>query len=66
MVFSDHNLRIQKHCCKNPEVRLAESTHHLTLYLGLMFADLAKLQCEQSVASYRSCKIWKVERATSR
>jgi hypothetical protein len=53
-VFSDHNLRIQKHCCKNPECNW-QSTPTISSVFGTdIHPDLAKLQCEQgALHSYR-------------
>jgi hypothetical protein len=53
-VFSDHNLRIQKHCCKNPECDW-QSTPTISSVFGTdIHPELAKLQCEQgALHSYR-------------
>lgn len=53
-VFSDHKLRIQKHCCKNPDCHW-QSTPTTTSVFGTdIHPDLAKLQCEQgALHSYR-------------
>ena len=56
-VFSDHKLRIQKHCCKNPECNW-QSTPTITSMFGSdIHPDLAKLQCEQgALHSYRKAE----------
>ncbi len=53
-VFSDHKLRIQQHCCKNPECNWNSGPTTTSVFGTDIHPDLAKLQCEQgALFSYR-------------
>jgi len=53
-VFSDHKLRIQQHCCKNPECNWNSGPTTTSVFGTDIHPDLAKLQCEQgALHSYR-------------
>jgi hypothetical protein len=53
-VFSDHQLRIQKHCCKNPDCHWQSAPTTTSVFGTDIHPDLAKLQCEQgALHSYR-------------
>lgn len=56
-VFSDHNLRIQKHRCKNPECKWQSTPTTSTVFGTDTHPDLVKLQCEQgALHSYREAQ----------
>jgi len=53
-VFSDHKLRIQQHCCQNPECNWHSGPTTTSVFGTDIHPDLAKLQCEQgALFSYR-------------
>lgn len=53
-VFSDHQLRIQQHCCKNSECNWNSGPTTTSVFGTDIHPDLAKLQCEQgALFSYR-------------
>jgi hypothetical protein len=53
-VFSDHQLRIQKHRCKNPECHWQSAPTTTSVFGTAIHPDLVKLQCEQgALHSYR-------------
>lgn len=53
-VFSDHNLRLQKHLCKNPDCNWQSTPTTKSVFGTDIHPDLAKLQCEQgALHSYR-------------
>ena len=53
-IFSDHKLRIQQHCCKNPECNWNSGPTTISVFGTDIHPDLAKLQCEQgALFSYR-------------
>ena len=53
-VFSDHKLRIQQHCCKNPECNWNSGPTTKSVFGTDIHPDLAKLQCEEgALSSYR-------------
>ncbi|GAC1504080.1 MAG: hypothetical protein NVS2B14_16910 [Chamaesiphon sp.] len=53
-VFSDHQLRLQKHRCHNPECNWQSTPTTTTVFGTDIHPDLAKLQCEQgAIFSYR-------------
>lgn len=57
-VFSDHKLRIQKHCCKNPDCNWQSAPTTTSLFNTDIHPDLAKLQCEQgALHSYREAVV---------
>ncbi len=56
-VFSDHQLRIQKHRCNNPDCNWQSTPTTTTVFGTDIHPDLAKLQCEQgSLFSYREAQ----------
>jgi hypothetical protein len=56
-VFSDHELRIQKHRCNNPECNWQSFPTITSLFKTNIHPDLAKLQCEQgALFSYREAQ----------
>jgi hypothetical protein len=56
-VFSDHNLRIQKHRCKNPECRWQSTPTVASIFGTDTHPDLVKLQCENgALHSYREAE----------
>jgi hypothetical protein len=56
-VFSDHQLRIHKHHCINPECHWSSSPTVKSVFGSNIHPDLAKLQCEQGVVySYREAQ----------
>jgi len=56
-VFSDHKLRIQKHCCKNPDCNWQSTPTTSTVFGSDTHPDLVKLQCEQgALHSYRQAE----------
>lgn len=56
-VFSDHQLRIQKHRCNNPECNWQSTPTTTTVFGTDIHPDLAKLQCEQgAIFSYRDAQ----------
>ncbi len=56
-VFSDHQLRIQKHRCNNPECNWQSTPTTTTVFGTDIHPDLAKLQCEQgALFSYREAQ----------
>jgi len=48
---SDHKLRLQKHCCKNPDCNW-QSTPTTSTVFGTDTPDLVKLQCEQGAFTW--------------
>jgi len=56
-VFSDHEVSIQKHKCKNPVCNWQGSPTVTSLFGTSIHPDLAKLQCEQgALYSYREAE----------
>jgi len=56
-VFSDHKLRLQKHCCKNPDCNWQSTPTTSTVFGTDTHPDLVKLQCEQgALHSYREAQ----------
>lgn len=56
-VFSDHELRVQKHRCNNPECNWQSFPTITSLFKTNIHPDLAKLQCEQgALFSYREAQ----------
>ena len=56
-VFSDHELRIQKHKCNNPGCNWHGSPTVTSLFGTSIYHDLARLQCEQgALYSYREAQ----------
>jgi len=56
-VFSDHELKIQQHCCENPECSWRSSPTVNSLFGTSIHPDLGKLQCEQgALYSYREAQ----------
>jgi hypothetical protein len=56
-VFSDHELKIQQHCCENPECNWRSSPTVNSLFGTSIHPDLGKLQCEQgALYSYREAQ----------
>jgi hypothetical protein len=56
-VFSDHQVRIQKHRCNNPECNWHSSPTVTSLFGTNIHPDLARLQCEQgALYSYREAQ----------
>jgi hypothetical protein len=56
-VFSDHQLRIQKHRCNNPDCNWQSTPTTTTVFGTDIHPDLAKLQCEQgALFSYRDAQ----------
>ena len=56
-VFSDHELRIQKHRCNNPECRWQKVPTVTSMFGTNIHPDLAKLHCEQgAMFSYREAQ----------
>ena len=56
-VFSDHELRIQRHRCNNPACNWHGSPTVTSLFGTSIHPDLAKLQCEQgALYSYREAQ----------
>ncbi|MBV8887533.1 MAG: ISKra4 family transposase [Chroococcidiopsidaceae cyanobacterium CP_BM_RX_35] len=56
-VFSDHELRIQQHCCENPECSWRSSPTVNSLFGTSIHPDLGKIQCEQgALYSYREAQ----------
>jgi hypothetical protein len=56
-VFSDHQLRIQKHTCKNQECNWSSSPTVTSKFGTDIYPDLAKLQCEQgALYSFREAQ----------
>lgn len=56
-VFSDHQLRIHKHHCINPQCHWSSSPTVKSVFGTNIHPDLAKLQCEQGVVySYREAQ----------
>lgn len=56
-VFSDHQLKIQQHCCENPECSWRSSPTVNSLFGTNIHPDLGKLQCEQgALYSYREAQ----------
>ena len=56
-VFSDHEVRIQRHRCNNPECSWQSSPTVTSLFGTSIHPELAKLQCEQgALYSYREAE----------
>jgi len=56
-VFTDHQVGIQKHKCRNPECDWQSTPTTTSVFGTSIHPDLAKLQCEQgALYSYRSSK----------
>ncbi|MEL6555963.1 MAG: ISKra4 family transposase [Cyanobacteria bacterium J06621_11] len=56
-VFSDHQLRLQKHRCKNADCGWQRTPTSTTVFGTDIHPDLAKLQCEQgALHSYREAE----------
>ena len=56
-VFSDHNVGIQKHTCRNPECDWQSTPTTTSVFGTSVHPDLAKLQCEQgALYSYREAQ----------
>ena len=56
-VFSDHQLRIRKHHCTNPDCHWSSSPSVKSVFGSAIHPDLAKLQCDQgAVFSYREAQ----------
>ena len=56
-VFSDHEVRIQKHSCNHPECNWHSSPTVASLFATNIHPVLAKLQCEQgALYSYREAE----------
>jgi len=56
-VFSDHQLKIQQHCCENPECSWRSSPTVNSLFGTSIHPDLGKLQSEQgALYSYREAQ----------
>ena len=56
-VFSDHQLKIQQHCCENTECSWRSSPTVNSLFGTSIHPDLGKLQCEQgALYSYREAQ----------
>ena len=56
-IFSDHEVRIQRHRCNNPECNWHSSPTVTSLFGTSIHPDLAKLQCEQgALYSYREAE----------
>ena len=56
-VFSDHQLKIQQHCCENFECNWRSSPTVNSLFGTSIHPDLGKLQCEQgALYSYREAQ----------
>jgi len=56
-VFSDHNVGIQKHKCRNPECDWQSTPTTTSIFGASVHPDLAKLQCEQgALYSYREAQ----------
>lgn len=56
-IFSDHELRIQKHRCNNPACNWHGSPTVTSLFGTSIHPDLARLQCEQgALYSYREAQ----------
>jgi hypothetical protein len=56
-VFSDHQVRMQKHKCKNPECNWQGTPTTVNVFGTDIHPDLVKLQCEQgAVHSYRDAQ----------
>ena len=56
-VFSDHQLRLQKHRCQHPDCKWQRTPTSTTVFGTDIHPDLAKLQCEQgALQSYRAAE----------
>lgn len=56
-VFSDHKLRIQQHCCKNPDCNWYSGPTTSSVFGTDIHPDLAKLQCEHgALLSFRDAE----------
>ena len=56
-VFSDHQVRLQKHCCSHPDCRWQSFPTIPSVFGTNIHPDLAKLQCEQgALHSYREAQ----------
>ena len=56
-VFSDHELKIQQHCCENPSCSWRSSPTVNSLFGTSIHPDLGKLQCERgALYSYREAQ----------
>jgi len=56
-VFSDHKLRLQRHCCSNANCSWQDASTVQSLFGTNIHPDLAKLQCEQgAMYSYREAE----------
>jgi hypothetical protein len=56
-VFSDHKLRLQRHCCSNAECHWQGASTIHSVFGTNIHPDLAKLQCEQgALYSYREAE----------
>jgi len=56
-VFSDHQVRIQKHRCNNPECNWHSTPTVTSLFGTNIHLDLARLQCEQgALYSYKEAQ----------